>query len=203
MTPTVLRIDASPMGDASSSRQVADRLVARLLAERLGARAIQRDLAAAPLPQIDAATIAAYFTAPEGLTPTQRDLLVLSDRLVDEIAAADAVVLSAPIYNFGVPASVKAWVDLIARAGRTFQYTENGPVGLLADRPVHLAMASGGTPVDGPADFATPWLRHVFGFVGLTDVTIWAADRQMIEGPAKVSRVIADVDAHFDGRAAA
>jgi FMN-dependent NADH-azoreductase len=101
--------------------------------------------------------------------------LALSDTLIEELEAADTIVIGMPIYNFGMPAALKAWIDLMARPKVTFAYTESGPVGLLNDKRAIVAVASGGVPVDSPADFATPHLRQVLRFVGIDDITVHAA----------------------------
>lgn len=189
MTQTVLRIDASARTDGSVSRTLADEVVTRLRPARL----ISRDLVDA-IPQIDAAWLAANMTPAEERTPVQRAKLALSDALIEEVQTADTIVIALPIYNFGVPSSLKAWVDMIARAGITFKYTETGPVGLLDGKRVIFAIASGGTEVDSPIDFATPWLRHVMGFVGITDVQMVRSDRQMVD--AEASRTRAEEDLH-------
>ena len=189
MTQTVLRIDASARTDGSVSRTLADEVVTRLRPARL----ISRDLVDA-IPQIDAAWLAANMTPAEERTPAQRAKLALSDALIEEVQTADTIVIALPIYNFGVPSSLMAWVDMIARAGITFKYTETGPVGLLDGKRVIFAIASGGTEVDSPIDFATPWLRHVMGFVGITDVQMVRSDRQMVD--AEASRTRAEEDLH-------
>jgi FMN-dependent NADH-azoreductase len=112
----------------------------------------------------------------------QRAALAESDALVAELAAADLLVIGVPIYNFGVPAALKAWVDMVARARLTFRYTENGPEGLLRGKRAYLVVASGGTAVGSEIDFATGYLRHVLGFLGIEDVQIIAADRGSLRG---------------------
>ncbi|ASP20167.1 FMN-dependent NADH-azoreductase [Antarctobacter heliothermus] len=188
MTQTVLRIDASARTEGSVTRQLADTVIARLDPAHL----VTRDLTDT-VPQIDGAWLAANMTPADARTPEQQDKLALSDRLIDEVRAADTLVIATPIYNFGVPSSLKAWVDMIARAGITFKYTETGSVGLLDDKRVILVIASGGTEVDGPIDFATPWLRHVLGFVGITDVQVVRSDRLMVDAEASKARADADV----------
>ena len=172
---TLLRIDASPRFGASASRALADRVEAALAP----ARTIRRDLADEPLPQIDAAWVAARLIPAADQSEADRATLTLSDRLVQELKAADTVLISSPIYNFGVPAGLKAWIDLIARPKVTFAYSEGGPVGLLEGKRATLAMASGGSRIDGPGDFATPYLRHVLGFVGITDVLTLTKDSDL------------------------
>ncbi|MCC1490981.1 FMN-dependent NADH-azoreductase [Cognatishimia sp. F0-27] len=190
MTQTVLRIDASARLEGSTSRALADRTVARLAPDTV----ITRDLSGG-IPQIDAAWIAANTTAPEARSPEQQALMALSDTLIDELKAADTVLIATPIYNFGVPAALKAWIDQIARAGVTFQYTAEGPKGLLAGKRAVVVVASGGTEVDSAIDFATPYLRHVLGFVGITEVTVVRSDLQMLDADASKARAEADLDA--------
>jgi FMN-dependent NADH-azoreductase len=115
-----------------------------------------------------------------------RATLDLSDRLIAELKAADTIVIGMPIYNFGMPASLKAWIDLVARSGVTFRYGEDGPVGLLEGKRAVVAVASGGTRVGSDIDFATGHLRHVLGFMGITDVELVAADALMAGSEEKV-----------------
>ena len=171
-TTHVLRVDASARTDGSVTRSLADRLV-----DTLGAGSVtRRDLAAEPIPQISEDWVGANFTAPDERTAEQNARLAQSDALVAELQAADTLVIATPIYNFGVPAALKAWIDMVARARVTFRYTDDGPVGLLAGKKAYIVLASGGTGVDTPIDFATPYLRHVLGFIGIKDVTVVAAD---------------------------
>jgi len=179
---TILRIDASMRTEGSVTRALADDLIAR----RPGARVIRRDLAAAPLPFHDADWIAANFTEDEKRTPEQVEALALSDRLIEELRAADEIVIALPVYNFGVPAALKAWFDLVLRARVTFRYGPDGPVGLLEGKRATVLVASGGTRVGSGIDFATPWIRHVLGFMGITDVEIVAADA-MGSGPERLA----------------
>lgn len=180
---TVLRIDASARRTGSISRDLTDAIVAKLNDTKV----ITRDLAAEPLPQIDEGFVTVTKdTVSEDLSHGQRDILALSDRLIDEIRAADTIVIGLPVYNFGLPAALKAWVDLVARAGVTFNYTENGPVGTLTGKRVIIAMASGGTEADSAIDFATPYLRHVLGFMGMTDVELVHADKLAFDAEATI-----------------
>jgi FMN-dependent NADH-azoreductase len=176
-TNTILRIDASMRREGSVSRELADRYIAT----RPGAKVITRDLARTPLPQIDAAWIGANFTDRADRTAAQRDTLALSDTLIGELRAADTIVIGLPVYNFGVPAALKAWIDLVARARETFRYTESGPEGLLRGKRAVILMASSGVTSDSVVDFATPYLRHVLGFLGIADVEVIAADALMAD----------------------
>lgn len=179
---TLLRIDASARRDGSVSRQLTGEIVARARPDNV----IVRDLAE-PLPLIDEDWIAANSTRREDRTPEQAARLSLSDRLIEEIREADLLVIGVPIYNFGVPAAFKAWVDLVARAGVTFRYSEAGPKGLLTGKRAIVAVASGGTEAGSDWDFATGFIRHVLGFIGIEDVVFVKADRLAIDPEGTLS----------------
>ena len=167
MTKTILHIDASVSLSDSKSRAASASLV-----EASGAHTIlRRDLAHTPVPHIDHHWVTARMIPVGGRSEFDHEKLALSDELIAEIEAADEIVIGMPIYNFTVPAQIKSWVDLIARPGVSFKYTENGPVGLLRDKPVTVVIASGGTPIGAPHDHATPYMRFILGFVGIMDVT--------------------------------
>jgi len=170
----ILRIDASARKAGSTTRSLADETIDRL-AELSAVHITSRDVASG-LPFVNDEWVAANFTPIDDRTDTHKATLGLSDSLVTELKSADTIVISSPIYNFGIPATLKAWVDMICRAGLTFQYTENGPVGLLEGKRAIILIASGGTAVGSPIDFATPYLKQAMAFVGITDVTFVAAD---------------------------
>lgn len=188
----VLRIDSSAKNEASVTRQLADLMLQRL-ADLQPVQVVNRDVSQG-LPFLDNSWVAANFTAPEARDTAMQATLALSDALVREVQDADVLVIGVPIYNFGVPAPLKAWFDLIARARLTFHYTEHGPQGLLAGKKAYLLAASGGTPVGGAIDFATPWLKHVLGFVGIHDVEVIAAERLNIQGEAGRQQAIERID---------
>jgi FMN-dependent NADH-azoreductase len=179
----VLRVDASARAEGSVTRQLAD-LMLRELDERVPGVSVARRDVAARLPFVDAAWVGANLTEPEARNAAQRQALAKSDQLVAEVMAADVLVIATPIYNFSVPASLKAWIDQIARARLTFRYTEHGPQGLLSGKKAYVLVATGGTEVGGAIDFAIPWLKFVLGFLGITDVEVIAADRGMLRGDA-------------------
>ena len=181
MPHSILRLDASARRDGSVTRDLTGRVLARFPQ----ADVTTRDLADG-LPLIDAAWVAANFTPEADRDAAQRAALALSDTLIAEVRAADTLVIGLPIYNFGVPATLKAWIDLIARAGVTFRYTEAGPEGLLTGKRAIVAVASGGTETGSPLDFATGYLRHILGFVGITDVSFVSADRMALDPEATV-----------------
>lgn len=175
---TILKIDASARKEGSMTRELADELVARLVEGRPEDKVITRDVAAG-LPFLDEAWIAANFTDAAERSDEQKQKLALSDTLIEELRSADVLVIGVPIYNFGVPATLKAWIDHIARARETFRYSEAGPVGLLEGKKAYVIVASGGTKAGSEIDFATGYIKHVLGFVGITDVTLIAADQLM------------------------
>jgi FMN-dependent NADH-azoreductase len=176
MPRTVLHIDASARTQDSTSRDLSSRIVDRLGPDTT----IRRDLTAS-LPQITESWIAANFTPVDQRNDEQREILALSDTLVGEIAAADTIVIGLPVYNFSVPTSLKAWIDLIARVGLSFEYTETGPRGLLTGKRAIVAFVSGGTPMGSDVDFASGYIRHVLGFIGITEVEFVAADQLAID----------------------
>lgn len=180
---TILQIDASARKSGSVTRELTDSVVTKLLEARSDAKVVKRDVLQG-LPFLDEEWIGANFTDPADRTAGQRLKLAVSDTLVRELKDADTIVIGAPIYNFSVPAALKAWIDLVARARETFRYTENGPVGLLTGKRAIVAIASGGTKAESEIDFATNYLKHVLGFIGITDVQVIAADQLMVD-PAK------------------
>ena len=173
---TILEISASGRFEGSASRALSADLIAALEQRHPDSHVVHRDLTSAP-PFVDAAWIEANFTPEDERSATHRETLAESDALVAELAAADIVVIGAPIYNFSIPAALKAWIDMIARARLTFRYTPDGPRGLLTGKKAFIVVASGGVPVGSPLDFATPYLKHVLGFVGIDDVEVIAADQ--------------------------
>ena len=179
MTRTLLHIDTSARRSGSTSRDLSAQIVDRLAPETV----LRRDLADA-LPLIDETWIGANFTPEDQRSDAQRAQMALSDELVAELKAADTLVIGLPIYNFSVPATLKAWIDMVARVGVTFRYSEAGPEGLLTGKRAILAVTSGGTPVGSEIDFATGYLRHVLGFIGITEIEIVAADRMNVDADA-------------------
>ena len=136
---------------------------------------ITRHLSENPVPHVDPALIGAYFTPAEQRNEGQKKAIALSDQLTDELLSADIVIISSPMWNFSIPSTLKAWIDHVVRVGRTFKYTEKGPEGLLSGKQkLYIVSSSGGIYSAGPAqvmDHLTPYLRAVFQFLGVTDVT--------------------------------
>ena len=189
MTQNILHIDSSARLNGSTSRQLTAQVT-----EKLGGTVVKRDLTDA-IPQISETWVNANFTPAEQRTDEQKETLALSDALVAEIKAADTLVIGVPIYNFGVPSALKAWVDQIARARVTFEYTENGPKGLMEGKRAILVVASGGTPAESEIDFATGYMRHIMGFIGITDVTVVTADQMMVDADGALAKATAQVEA--------
>ncbi|MEP1144562.1 MAG: NAD(P)H-dependent oxidoreductase [Henriciella sp.] len=185
MARNILHIDSSARTDGSITRSLSQAFVERL--SSADTQVVTRDIGVEAPPFLTENWVGANFTPDEARTPAQQDTLALSDTLIAELEAADTIVLGVPIYNFGVPAAFKAWIDLVARARKTFKYTENGPVGLLEDKKAYLVIASGGTASGSDIDFATPYVRHVLGFLGIHDVSVIAADQLMAGGDEKIA----------------
>lgn len=185
----LLHIDSSVLGENSASRSLSAALVARLRAENPGIDVLRRDLAAQSLPHF---------------TPVLADghpCVTRNAEILDEFLAADIVVIGAPMYNFTIPTQLKAWLDRILTAGKTFRYTANGPEGLAGGKRVIIASSRGGIYSEGPAqavDFQEPYLRHVFGFIGIHDVEFVRAEGLNL-GPAQREAALADAHARING----
>ena len=175
-TLQVLDLSSSGRQDGSITRRLSQDLISALESRHQSIAVSERDLSGG-LPFVDGAWIEANFTAEEERTRAHHDTLAGSNELVAELKKADVLVIGVPVYNFSIPASLKAWIDMIARARLTFRYTDNGPVGMLTGKKAYLVVATGGVTVGSAMDFATPYLRHALSFVGITDVEIIAADK--------------------------
>ena len=173
--PTLLHISVSPRGNYSISRRLSEAAVEAWKERNPGGRIIERDLAKTELTFVDLDWIAGAYTPPEQHNESHKKALAISDELVSEVVEADEIVLGTPMYNFGVPAALKAWVDHIVRAGKTFRYTSAGPEGLLTgkNKKVLAIIASGGSYKEAgmsALDYVLPYLRSVFRFIGITDI---------------------------------
>ena len=189
----VLRIDSSARREDSVSRALGDEVLWRLAARHADLQVQTLDLAGG-MPHIDGDWIGANVTPAARRSSKQHERLAASDAAVAALRDADTVVLTAPVYNFSVPSVLKAWIDHVCRAGLTFRYTENGPQGLLADRPVYLVMASGGVPLGSPVDFASGYLRQVFRFIGIEDVRLIGAERVDVDADAARQSALTALD---------
>lgn len=166
----ILQINSSARPDASHSSRLAQAIVERIAESQGVDKLTIRDLGRNPLAELDEAALQALFTPAEQRTAEQAARVAIDDALIAEIQAADAVVLGVPMYNFGVPAQLKNWIDAISRARVTFKYTEQGAVGLLTGKKVYVALTRGGQYRNTPADTQVPYLKTVLAFLGMTDV---------------------------------
>lgn len=180
MSRTILHIESSPLGERSITRKLGAKVLAQLKAQTPDLKVITRDLAAEPLPHLNGAILAGYFTPADQRDPVVAMAVAPSDKAVDEILAADVIVIGAPMWNFGIPSVLKAWIDHIARAGLTFKYTSTGPLPLIpAGKQVIVVSSRGGVYSQGPAsimDHQESYLKTVLGFLGLTDVSFVRAE---------------------------
>lgn len=169
----ILIVSVSPRGKQSASRTAVETLAAKLAARYPSARFVRRDLDAEPVPHLDERTLRAISTKDPAEAERLMEAASPSDRLTDELLASDLVVVATPMWNFGIPSALKAWIDLVVRPGRTFQYTDGGVTGLAKDKKAILVLASGGVFSEGPWrswDFVEPYLRQILGFIGIIDV---------------------------------
>lgn len=193
----ILQINASARRDGANSTRLANAVVDRLKAVDPDARVTLRDLAVTPHPMLDEAALGALFTPADQRTPEQAARAALDDALIAELQAHDTIVLGVPMYNFGIPAQLKNWIDAIARVGVTFRYTEAGPEGLLTGKKIYLALARGGLYRDTDKDAQVPYLKTVLGFLGMTDLSfIYAEGLNM--GPEAAAKGFAEAEADLE-----
>ena len=191
----ILRLDASASITTSSSKKLGDQLI-NALSKNHDIELKTRDLNDG-LSFLDETWVGANFTPAAERDDLQNQRLAFSDALIDELQQADQIVLTTPMYNFGVPASLKAWIDLICRAGVTFQYTADGAVGLLKGKQVDIIVTTGGVPLSSPMDFLSDYLKQVFGFIGIEQVNIIAADQMNVDAEASFNKAQAQIDNRF------
>jgi FMN-dependent NADH-azoreductase len=181
--PTLLHIDSSPLYGRSVSRELTGEFVSQWKASHPDGKVIERDLNATSIPPIDAAWVGAIYTPEDAQTPEQKQLLTLSDSLLAELFQADEYVIGVPMHNFGVPSVLKLWIDQITRVGKTFSYADGTPKGLIIGKKATFLLATGGI-YDAQTqmasfNFVEPYLRSLFGFLGLTDATFLTAGGTM------------------------
>ena len=206
----ILQINSSARafanGQGSQSTRLANELVETLRAGDAAATVVLRDLTAAPHPALDEATLGALFTPADARTPEQHARVALDQALIDEVLAADVIVIGVPMINFGISSQLKNWIDAIAKAGITFKYTATGPVGLVEGKKVYAVLTRGGVYRDQPHDTQVPYLRQTLGFLGIKDIEfIYAEGLNM--GPEAADKGIASAREHIariaDGAAVA
>ncbi len=184
--PSLLQINSSLFAENGQSSQLAQQVVSAWQMKNPDGRVIVRDLAAQPLPHLTAERFQAFLTKPDERTAAQQAIAAESDALIDELKAADTVVLGLPMYNFGIPSTLKAWFDHIARAGVTFRYTENGPEGLLGARKVYVLAARGGRYLGTNKDSQSIHVRDFLAFLGMSDVEfVYAEGLNMGDAPRR------------------
>ena len=200
-TKRILRLDASANPGESNSQKLGDYLIRQLKQDNPAMEMRTRNLNQG-LSFIDSNWIAANFTAKEERSDDQSARLAFSDQLITELDWADHVVLTTPMYNFGVPATLKAWIDLVCRAGVTFRYGANGPEGLLKGKHVDIVITTGGAPLGSPVDFVSAYLRQVFAFIGIEDVNIIGADQMNVDAQASLALATAHIEQRYPAVAA-
>jgi len=171
----VLNIIASPLGDFSNSNKLGNALLEKIKSNYPESEVTIRDLTESNIPHLKAAQVEAFFTPSKDHTESHKQSVQLSDQLIKEIFDADIIVMNVPTWNFSIPSSLKAWIDQITRSGMTFQYGDQGPVGLITGKKVYVAISSGAIFSEGQMknlDFVEPYLRTILGFLGMTDVTV-------------------------------
>jgi FMN-dependent NADH-azoreductase len=175
----ILVVESSPRGEASVTRQLTKQFVEKLKAKNPSANIVTRDLTRNPVPHLEEINIQAFFTPPANHSPELAKAVLLSDTLTDELLAADTIILAAPMWNFGIPSVLKAWIDNVSRAGKTFSFGPEGLKGLAAGKKVFIVTSSGSVFSEGPFasyDMFVPYLKTFLGFIGITDVTLIRAE---------------------------
>ncbi|GAB5389154.1 MAG: NAD(P)H-dependent oxidoreductase [Alphaproteobacteria bacterium] len=196
MSKTLLLVTASPMGEASTSTKLAESYLKRWQDTHPDGHVIRRDVGTAPPPHLDQTILGAFFTPEDERSEEQKQATALSDELIAELTSADEIVFAVPMHNFTISSGLKTWVDHIARAGLTFRYTETGPQGLLADRPVRLIASRGGNYEGSPIDFQVPYLVQIMNFIGITSVTTITAEGTAMgqDGIAQAEATLNELD---------
>jgi len=175
----ILHIISSPRGAFSFSIKLGNAIVEKIREAYPGSTLKETNVVTKHFPHLEQSLLTAFFTPPEDRSPEQEAAIKMSDEAIKEIFGADVIVVGAPLYNFGIHSSLKAWIDHIIRAGITFRYDENGVYGLIKGKKVYIAMSGGGIYSEGPLvsyDFVVPYLEKTLGFIGLTDVTVFRVE---------------------------
>jgi len=194
---TLLQIQASIFSDGGESSRLASQFVSRWQADNPGAEVIVRDLGREPIPHLTAERFQSFLAKPEERTPAQHGVAGFSDNLIDELERAEVIVLGLPMYNFGVPSTLKAYFDHVARAGKTFKYTEKGPVGLLTGKKAIIFATRGGLCAGTPLDTQTSYVRDFLRFLGISDVEfVYAEGLAMGDAPKSAALARAAAETH-------
>ena len=186
---TLLQINTSLFAENGQSSQLAQHFVDTWRTTHPSGKLVVRDLAKQPIPHLDEARVQALFSQPQDRTPQQQAIVDAADALLDEIRAADVIVIGLPLYNFGIPSTLKSYFDHIARVGVSFQYTADGPQGLLGDRKVYVLAARGGYYQNTPADTQTPFVQRFLNFLGIHDIEFVYAEGLNVSAGAKTKAI--------------
>ena len=181
----ILHVITSIKGGASASIKLSNAIIDNILLDHPDSIVHTFDLSKHPFPHLEESHITSFGTASEALTPENRVALKHSDEAIAAVLDADIIVIGVPIYNFNIPSTLKAWIDHIVRAGVTFKYIDGGPQGFVKNKKLYLAIASGAVYSEGPYkenDFTEPYLRTIFGFIGITDITTFRIEGTMVPG---------------------
>lgn len=179
----ILHIISSPRGEASLSIKLGNAVIEKIKADYPGSTVKENNLVTQHFPHLEEAHINSFFTPPDSRDAAGIEAVKHSDEAIQEIIDADIIVIGAPLYNFSIHSSLKAWIDHIVRAGVTFKYDANGPDGLIKGKKVYIALSSGGIYSEGPMkplDFVEPYLKHILSFIGLTDITVFRVEGSSI-----------------------
>ena len=193
MAQNILYVSSSVQGGNSISRNLAEELISVLKNKDSGVDVAERDVSDNDISLVTAEHVGAFYTPEEERSDQQRALLEQSNALVAELKSAKTLVVATPMYNFGIPASLKAWVDMICRVGETFRYTENGPEGLLDIDTMYLVVATGGAPVGSAVDFVVPYMKQIASFIGIKNVEVVAADATNANRDAAIEKARARI----------
>lgn len=188
----ILHLISSPRGDESFSIKLANAIILKLRQQYPGSSIEEVNLPESNIPHLDTAHLQSFFTPAEQLTPEDQDAIRYSDAAISQLMTADIIVIGAPLYNFSIHSTLKAWIDHIARAGKTFRYDEQGAEGLVKGKKVYVAMSSGAIYSEGfyqPYDFVSPYLKTMLGFLGMTDLTIFRVEGVNIPGVKETALV--------------
>ena len=186
----ILHIISSPKGDNSYSTKLGNAIVNKIKAAHPGSTILVDDLSTHPFPHLEEATLNAFYTPAANQTPDNKLALKNSDQAINEIMEADFIVISTPLWNFGIPSVLKAWIDHIARANVTFTYSESGVEGLIKNKTAYLAMASGAVFSSGPyqpMDFVSSYLKGILGFLGIKDLSVFRVEGSAYPGQAEIA----------------
>lgn len=181
----ILHLISSPRKGESISIKLANSIIEKLQAKHPESTVSVRDLTTEVFPHLDEVHLTSFFTPAESRSPELLEAVKHSDKAISELMDADIIVIGVPMYNFSIPSTLKSWIDHVVRAGATFKYAENGVEGLVKDKKVYLAIATGGVYSDGPmkaGDFTEPYIKNILGFIGLTDITAVRAEGIAITG---------------------